>query len=205
VTFESDFETDEPDWEPRRPATYPIFVVPARIAAAAALALVATAVVTLIGALIAAVSYREPTPGGLLGQDTVPFVQPSFSFADRVALFSKAGASLTVALVLLVAVVVIAMAGPEGSADRGPAWSWRPALVVAAVIALIIVVANIVMSVEVLSNSSGVFTARASANKASSIFGFLAPMIISAAALLYATGRLRSWTSDEESELISNE
>ena len=96
------------------------------------------------------------------------------------------------ATLLIVATVVAAMA--DRGADPGESRSgrWRPVLGAAALLAVLVAVANVGMCVEVLSNASGAFIAPSSANKLSSVVGFLAPTTMCTGVVLYAGFRLRA-------------
>jgi uncharacterized membrane protein YciS (DUF1049 family) len=199
MTSESDFDSYSPRPDPpvRRPALYPLFVIPVRVANVAGVALVGSAALAMIGALIEALTYHAPSLSqeGLLGPNAgiTEFGQPANSFADRLALFtSGGGANMTLATLLVVAVAVIAMAARGREADEELFGWWRLVLSTAAVLATFVALANLGMCVEVVRNVSGEFIAQDSANKLSSVVGFLAPITLSAGVVLYAVLRLRS-------------
>jgi hypothetical protein len=200
--------TYEPDAEPsngselsvRRPAVYPVFQVPLRIANLAGIALVGSAALIMIAALIEALSYRRPSlsQAGLLGPAGSQFGQQVAGFSDRLALFTNAGANLDVALLLVVSTAVIAMAASGPQTDEEWLGWWRVVIVAAAVLAAFVALANLTMCVEVIRNASGEFIAEDSANKLSSVVGFLAPVALSTGVLLYTVYRLRSSTPPED-------
>jgi TctA family transporter len=156
-----------------------------------------------------ALLYRQPSPSdlGLLGNGgsvvgfTNLFGQPSSGFADRVALFTSSGANLAIAVLLIVALIVIAMTPDASEASGWLAARQRFTLMATGVIASVVVVANLVMCFEVLDNATGVIIADDASNKASSIVRLLAPVVLSAAVVLYASARLRSsGLSDSDAE-----
>jgi hypothetical protein len=206
MTSESDFEPYSPAANPqgRRPAIYPLFVIPVRVANVAGLALVGSAALAMIGALIEALSYRAPSLSqeGLLGPSSAvsQFGQQVTSFADRLALFTTGAANLTVAILLVVAVAVVAMAARAIESDEEPFGWWRSVLATAAVLATFVALANLGMCAEVVGNASGQFIAQDSANKVSSVVGFLAPIMLSAGVVLYTIYRLRSSELPDELE-----
>jgi len=209
VTSETDPEPHESDdWTPR-PVVFPIVAIPRRLAVVVGRSLVGAAGVALIAALMRALLYRQPSPSdlGLLGNGggvvgfTNVFGQPSSGFADRMALFTSSGANLAIAVLLIVALVVIAMTTDASEADGWlTAWQ-RFVLSTTGVIASVVVVANLVMCFEILDNAPGLLIADDASNKASSIVGLLAPIVLSAAVAVYAGARLRSsGLSDSEPE-----
>lgn len=181
--------------ESPRPAVYPLFAIPVRVANVAGVALVGAAALEMIAALINAVSYREPSlsQAGLLGPGNATnlFGQQVTNFADRLTLFVRGGADLGVATLLVVAVAVVAMARRGTESDEELFGWWRLVLSAGAVLASVVAVANLGMCVEVVRNASGELIADDSANKVSSIVGFLAPITLSTAAVLYTVFRLR--------------
>lgn len=203
MTSEPEFEQDRvPHLRTRRPALYPLVAVPIRVANAAGLVLVGAAALIMIGSLIEALSYHQPSLSqeGLLGPATgiTQIGNPANSFADRLARFTSGGAGLGVALLLVIAVAVIAMSARGDESDEEWFGWWRVVVTVGAVLAFIVALANVVMCVEVLRNASGEFIAEDSANKFSSIVGFLAPVVLSIGVVLYAAFRLRSSTPPDD-------
>ena len=192
MSLDSDDEFDEPERTPR-PIVLPTVRLPARLAAPVAWGLVAAATLAVISALVRAVSFRESAPSGrgVLGPGVNVF-QPSLGLADRISLFATGAASLTVALLVVVAVVVAAMAaGPEGE-GQDPARRWSALLAATTFIGSIVVAANVAQAIVILDNTTGLFTAPDSANKASSILALFPPTLSAAAALVYAVTRLRA-------------
>jgi hypothetical protein len=191
MNLDSDDEFEEPEWAPR-PVVLPTFKIPTGLAAPVGWGLVAAATLAVIAALVRAVSYRVPAPSGsgLLGPGE-NFFQPSFGFADRISLFATGAAGLTVALLVVIAVVVTAMtARPDGS-WKHPVRHWLALLGATTVIGLVVVLANVAQAIVILDNATGLITAPDSANKVSSILALLPPTLSAAAALLYAVTRLR--------------
>jgi len=195
MTSESDFDSYSPD-APRRPAIYPLFAIPVRIANIAGVALVGSAALVMIGALIEALSYHEPSLAqqGLLvpSSGVTQIGPPAGSFADRLAMFVSGGGNLTVTLLLVVSVTVIAMAARGGDSDEELFGWWRLVVTAAAVLASFVALANLGMCVEVSRNAGGEFIAEDSANKLSSVVGFLGSTLLSVGVVLYAALRLRS-------------
>jgi hypothetical protein len=192
MSLDSEHEFDEPEWTPR-PIVFPTFKIPARLAAPVAWALIAAATLSVIAALVRAVSYRESAQvnSGLIGQGVKVF-QPSLGIADRISLFAQSAASLTVALVVVVAVVVAAMAARPDEEEQAPSERLSAVLPATAAIGSIVLLANIAQAIVILNNSTGLFTAPDSANKASSILALFPPTLSAAAVLVYAVSRLRA-------------
>ncbi len=190
MSFESEAEFDESDWAPR-PIVLPVFKIPTRLAIPVAWGLVASAALSIIAALVTAVSYRQVIPQGGLLAPGVHFSPPSVGVADRVSLFANGAANLTVALVVVVATVIVAMAVRQDEA-KSTLERWLALLVTTSVIGSIVVLANIAQAIVMLSNASGQFTAQSSANKTSSILALLPPTVSAVAALTYASTRIRS-------------
>ena len=190
MSFEPEAELDESDWEPR-PVVLPVFKIPTRLAVPVAWGLVASAALSIIAGLVGAVSYRRVIPQvGFLGPG-IHISEPSVGFADRVSLFVTGAANLTVAFVVVVAVVLVAMAVRQDDGENALTRSLA-LLITATVIASIVVLANVAQAIVILSNANGQFTAQYSANKAASILALLPPALSAAAALTYAAARLRS-------------
>jgi hypothetical protein len=135
MTSDSDFESYSPGTHPPvRPALYPVFVIPIRVANVAGVTLVGSAALVMIAELIEALSYRSPglSQVGLPGTPTgtIQFGPSVNGFADRLAMFTSGGANLTVAILLVVAVAVVVMAARGRESDeelfgRGGS-CWRP-------------------------------------------------------------------------------
>jgi hypothetical protein len=129
-------------------------------------------------------------PSGIGGDAAIVQVNPYSGFAAKLALFSTDGAGLTVAVVLLVAVVVLAATGP-GPDAHGPQRYTRALAMGALVLAAVTVVANAAAAVEVLADSQGALQVIANEDRAAGVLGFLSPLVISAGAGLYVAARLR--------------
>ena len=187
---DTDFDPENPDWTPR-PTVLPIFKVPSRVAAPAAWGLVTSAALAVVAALVNAVFYRQPPePEGFpVG---VKVYQPSLGFADRVSLFDRDAASLTIALLLVLTAIVAAMAVSQDRDTDRALNRWRALLGVTVVLGTIVVLANIAQAIVILNNSAGLFTAIYSANKPSSILALLPAALGATGAVLYAFTRLRN-------------
>lgn len=189
MSLESDAEFDDSN-SAVRPVVFPMFSIPTRLARTVAWALVASAALAVVAGLVTAVSYRRATPtGGLFGGQSLKISLPSVGFADRLSLFSNEAASLTVALLVMVAVVVTAMAVSQ---DPGDGAAWPALLVATSVIGTIVVLSNVAQAIVILSNATGQFTTQSSGNKASSVLALLPATLSVIAALAYAVNRIRS-------------
>ena len=190
MSFDPEAELDESDYEPR-PVVLPVFKIPTRLAAPVAWGLAASAALSIIAGLVGAVSYRRVVPQGEFLGPGIHIPEPSVGFADRVSLFVTGAANLTVALVVVLAVVLVAMAIRQDDGENAVT-RWLALLITAIVIASIVVLANMAQAIVILSNVNGQFTAQDSANKAGSLLALLPPVFGVAAALTYAATRLRS-------------
>lgn len=187
MTPESDGEIEGSDWE--RPVVFPVFQMPARLATGVALGLVISAVLSIIDALVTALTYRQAgSPGEALPRG-ISF--PSVVFADRVSLFATRAGTLTVALLVVVAVVVVGMAARPGEA-RAAATRWRVLLVAASAIGLVVILANVAEAVVILTKTTVYFSAELFPNRLSSVLALLPAALSAAAAVGYALTRLRS-------------
>ena len=195
-----DWATD--DWadgsdrarEPR-PVVLPAVLLPARVVYFTATALLGACALTVISALIRAVSYREPNypqVGAPVGISEAS--QPPLSFADRMSIFTGNGADILIAVLIAVAVVLVAMlARPSRRATS-------LMLSISIVIAAIIVVANVIMFVEVLASAQGLFVAAQAANKTSSAISCLGPIVVAGGASWLSISRLVAHLGQELSE-----
>lgn len=191
MSFESDPEVEGSDWTPR-PVVFPVFKIPTRLAKTVAWGLLVSAALAIIAGLVTAVSYRHANPpGAVLGGQSLKVSLPSVGFADRVSLFYNEAASLTVALLVVLTVVVIAMAISQDE-GRDPLTDRMALLVTTTVVGAIVILANLAQATVILSNANGQFTAQSSANKASSILALLPATVSLVAALVYAVTRIRS-------------
>jgi hypothetical protein len=111
-------------------------------------------------------------------------------FADRISLFASGAANLTVALLLVLAVILVAMAGHHDAAEV-PARRWQALLSTATAIASIVVLANVAQAIVILSDTTGQFSVQDSANKAASILALLPPALGAGSAAAYALTRIR--------------
>ena len=189
MSLEPDAETEDTDWE--RPVVFPMYQFPSRIATRIAWALVASATFTVIAGLVTAVSYRQALPPGESLPPGLRISQPSIRIADRVSLFANGSGSLTVALLVVIAVVVVGMSARQdetGSAVR----RWRPLLVATCGIGIVVLLANVAKAIVILSNATGSFTAELSANKISNLLALLPPVLSVTGALTYALSRLKN-------------
>jgi hypothetical protein len=115
---------------------------------------------------------------------------PSPGFAGRLALFTTGGAGFTVALVLTVGVVILAMGAPQQKAEVLGGHQ-RALAFGALVVAAIVVLANAATCIDVLANIQSALRALGNPNRASGALGLLAPMTLAVGSGLYAAGRLR--------------
>ena len=113
------------------------------------------------------------------------------------ALFTDGSGSLTVALLVVIAVVVTAMAARQGEV-RSAVGRWRALLVAICVIGLTVLLANVAKVIVLLSNT-GQFIADVSDNKVSNILALFPPALSVAGALLFAASRVR-YTREPPSE-----
>jgi hypothetical protein len=181
----SDEYVDQPGPVPRRPpppALYPRVTVPAGLAGTAGAVCVGADALMLVQATLTATltSYSSPFYSRV----------PSPSFVGRLALFTTGGADLTVALVLTVGVVILAMAAPHQKAEVLGGHE-RALAVGALVIAAIVVLANAATCIEVLANIQSALRALGNPNRASGALELLAPMTLAVGSALYVASRLR--------------
>jgi hypothetical protein len=188
MSFDSTADAHEHDWSPR-PVLLPVFKIPARIAAPVGWGLLASATLSIIAALVSAVSYRRVNPPIGPFSPGIHIYQPSVGFADRISLFASGAANLTVALLLVLAVILVAMAGHHDA--EVPARRWQALLSTATAIASIVVLANVAQAIVILSNTTGQFSVQDSANKAASILAVLPPALGAGSAAAYALTRIR--------------
>jgi hypothetical protein len=179
---------EEPEeWE-ARPVVFPTFQVPGRVATPVCWGLLGAAVLAIVAGLVTAISFDFPATQGLLGgSGSVNDFEPGIGTADRVILFARGAGSVTVALVVLVAVVVAAM---------GNTVKRRSDLLRATVaVATMVVLSNLAEAVAVLgtttdSINSDLFTNFTS--NASTILELLPATLSAVAALVYAVTCLRN-------------
>jgi hypothetical protein len=188
MSFDSGTQNAESEWAPR-PVILPVFKIPARLAVPVAWGLVASATLSIIATLVSAVSYRRFNPPIGSFSPGIRIFNPSIRFADRISVFVS-GANLTVALLLLVAVMVIAMAGREDGAEV-PLTRRLALLTTVTVVASIVVLANVAQAIVILSNATGQLANQYSADKAASILSLLPPVFCAASAAMYALTRIR--------------
>jgi hypothetical protein len=186
---------DESEERESRLVVFPTVVIPFRVMYLTAAALVGAAGLAVIAALIRAIAYMQPSPQGFSG---VEVSQPPLSFADRVSIFTREGAGITIAILVALAVVVSAIADRSNDqADR----VGSVLLMASTVVAAVIVAANAIMFVEVLASARGIFLAEEAANKASSAIGHLEPILLAVGAIWYSATRLRAdWAENESDE-----
>jgi len=190
MSFEPDAQLEESEWKPR-PVALPVFKIPSRLAEPVSWGLAVSAALSILAGLVGAISYRRVNPQVGFLAPGVHISQPSVGFADRVSLFVTAAANLTVALLVVVAVVLVAMAVHQDEGGNSVP-RWLALLITTTVIASIVVLANVAQAIVILSNANGQFTAQYSANKAASILALLPPALSAAAALTYAASRMRT-------------
>ena len=195
-----DFESGEQVWEPR-PIVFPTFRLPTRLAEPLSWGLLTAATASVVAAVVSAVSYGFPSPAQsavLSGPDIIgSSVFPSVGFADRLAVFVRGGANLTVAMLLILAVVVAAMAvSPavlEGSVRRGSVL-----LVALTLVASIVVLGNVVLAVEILTRTPLGITPIDTSDHLTAILNLLPAALAGLAAMAYAVVRLRPADRDIE-------
>lgn len=178
-----------------RPVVFPAVLLPARVVYFTATALLGACALTVISALIRAVSYREPSypqVGAPVGISEAS--QPPLSFADRMSIFTGNGADILIAVLIAVAVVLVAMPARPGRRATSLMLS------ISIVIAAIIVVANVIMFVEVLASAEGLFVAAQAANKTSSAISYLGPIVVAGGASWLSISRLVAHLGQELSE-----
>jgi hypothetical protein len=150
-----------------------------------AMALLGTAVLEMIAAAIQGLT--EPAgpifAGGQTGSLPLKLPQISISVSDRLSIFARSGANVTVALVVLVAVLAVATSGYHDQATERSGRLARALIVVSGILASIVIVADAGMCIEVLRNATSVFGGVPRTNRAASFFQFLAPVALSAGAL----------------------
>ena len=190
---------DDPDdpVRPPRPVVLPTFRLPTRLAEPLSWGLLVAAVAAIVSGLVTAVSYDAPALPTQNGANsfvgTLNLFQP-VGFADRLALFARNGASMPVALLVLVAVVVTAMAD---SSRR-----WHQLLVTLGLAASIVVLGNLVLGVATLTARLTFFTAPDSTDRVTAVLNLLPQALTAVAALAYAVIRLR--TSGEADEGLNS-
>lgn len=189
MSLEPDAETEDPGWE--RPVVLPMYQFPSRIATRVAWALVASATFTVIAGLVTAVSYRQALPPGESLPPGLRISQPSIGIADRVSLFANGSGSLTVALLVVIALVVVGMSARQDEV-RSAVRRWRPLLVATGGIGIVVLLANVAKAIVILGNVTGSFTAELSTNKISNLLALLPPVLSVAGALTYAVSRLKN-------------
>lgn len=189
MSLEPDAETESPDWE--RPVVLPMYQFPSGIATRVAWALVASATFTVIAGLVTAISYRQALPPGESLPPGLRISQPSIGIGDRVSLFANGSGSLTVALLVVIAVVVVGMSSRQDEV-RSAVRRWRPLLVATCGIGVVVLLANVAKAIVILGNVTGSFTAELSANKVSNLLALLPPVLSVAGALTYAVSRLKN-------------
>jgi hypothetical protein len=189
MSLEPDAETEDPGWE--RPVVLPMYQFPSRIATRVAWALVASATFTVIAGLVTAVSYRQALPPGESLPPGLRISQPSIGIADRVSLFANGSGSLTVALLVVIALVVVGMSTRQDEV-RSAVRRRRPLLVATCGIGIVVLLANVAKAIVILGNVTGSFTAELSTNKISNLLALLPPVLSVAGALTYAVSRLKN-------------
>jgi hypothetical protein len=180
------------------------FTIVQAIVSGGGIALLGTAVLEMIAAAIQALT--EPAGpifvGGQSGFSPLKLPQVSISVSDRLSIFARSGANVTVALVLLVAVLAVATSGYHDEAAERSGGLARALIVVSGILASVVILANAAMCIEVLRNATSVFGGAPRTNRTASIFQFLAPVGLSAGAL-WAGSRRHSAMPLEDAGLDS--
>ena len=186
---ESDLEpVDAAAWvKPVRTAVFPALTLPDIVGDIGGLCLTLSAALAVLSAALEAATFRAISPNSLsvrAGSLPATFRSPPLSFWDRLALFTRGGASLTVAVILLVGMVVLALSADH---HRG---RQRAVMVAAASLASVIVVVDVVTCIKVLNNSVSQYSGLTETNKASAVLSVLAPAALGVAVALTAWLRL---------------
>jgi hypothetical protein len=139
-----------------------------------AVAALATAVLAMVaGAIEALTTPAVPSlVGGQIGKLTLQVPHLSIGLADRLSIFARSGANLTVALLLIVAVVT--------AARRVQALT-----LVSVILASVVILANLAAGLELLRNAPGVFSGFGQTNRAAGLLQCLAPVALSLGLLGY--------------------
>lgn len=178
------------EWEPRT-VVFPTVVIPVRVLYLTAGALLGAATLAMVAGLIKAIAFSEPNPQGVSGLD---ISQPTLSVADRLSIFTSNGAGIVIAIIVTLAVTLAAIADrTDNRTDR----VGSIILVASSLAAVVIIVLNAILFVEVLANTPGIFMANETANKASSAIDHLEPILLAVGVIGYAASRLRAdWDDD---------
>jgi hypothetical protein len=173
------------DASPSRLAVFPSFTVPQAFAQLAGIALLAAGLLQMAAGAVEALTERG-TPIFAGGQRP-PFQVPhlSFNLADRLSIFARAGANLTVALLVLVAIVAVMSYRRAGEAAAGLS---RVLMLVSLILASVVILANLAVGIELVRNAAGVFTGVGS-NRAFGLLQCSAPIGLSIGVLCCAGTR----------------
>ncbi|HET6914562.1 MAG TPA: hypothetical protein VFH56_00580 [Acidimicrobiales bacterium] len=189
MSLESGADIEDSDWE--RPVVFPVFQIPARLATRAAWGMVLSAALVVVASFVSAASYHAPgLPRGVVAPG-IQVTRLSIGFGDRVSLFANGSGSLTVALLVVVAAVLIGMATVQ-SEFGSAVMRWRALLVATCCIGSVVFLADVARAIVILSNTAGDVTGDLYGNEASNIFALLPPALSVAGALTYAVSRLRN-------------
>jgi hypothetical protein len=167
------------------------FTVPQTFLEFGGLALLATAVLEMVAGLVQAIteSVVPLFAGGQTGRLPVPVPQLTISLADRLSIFVRSGANMTVALLLLVAIVAVAARYTrDGNAAVGRG---RALMLVGAILASTVILANLAVALELLRNATGVFSGFGQTNRVAGLLQCLAPVALSIGVLSWAGTAVR--------------
>ena len=146
-----------------------------RAAPIAAVLFIIGVVAAMVAALIQTVSLTVSNPVPVDGSNIAVIGSPPVDFANRLSVFTSAGTNLTIVLLLVGASLLTTL-------QERTAWR-RFTVVSVAVLAVIVVVADLVMEVEVgISNGPLFFTGVDATTRATGIVGLMAPAVVAAAA-----------------------
>ena len=136
-------------------------------------------VAAMVAALLQTISLTISNPVPVDGSNLSFIGSPPVDFADRLSVFTSAGTNLTIVLMLMAASVL-------SSLQQSSLWR-RVTVTSVELLAIIVVVADIVMAIEVgVSNGALLFPGVDSTTRATAIVGLLAPAAVAAAAGLVA-------------------
>jgi hypothetical protein len=116
-----------------------------------------------------------------------PAVGRSMTLSDRLSLFTRSGATLAVALVLMLAVGMLTFSDQVATMPRPR----RPvALVTAAVLASVVAIGDAVVAIQILAGSTGRFAPQSGSRFGNSL-AYAAPMALAVGATFVAVAVVR--------------
>jgi hypothetical protein len=155
------------------------------------IAMLGAVVLEMVGGAIEALTQpaRPISAAGQIGGLSVKVPALSINLSDRLAIFARSGASLTVALVLLVATAAIAASRRRPEASGHDARRGKVLLSVSTVLAMVATLANLAVGIEILRNAPGIFNGIGQTNRAAGLLQTFAPMAPALAVLCWAGRR----------------